>query len=109
LLQGNNTEATSAGPIDAHEIDFSIGKAASGKEWPQYKRQDISNRDGSDGKKIWVTYKNGVFDITDFIDNHPGGNKILLVSDNHGYIAQIIFTALVAHQMLRITASNVGY
>ncbi|XP_064617297.1 sulfite oxidase-like [Liolophura sinensis] len=29
-------------------------------------------------KKIWVTYKNGVYDITDYVPKHPGGSKILL-------------------------------
>ncbi|CAF0747568.1 unnamed protein product [Brachionus calyciflorus] len=26
---------------------------------------------------IWVSYKNGVYDITDFVEGHPGGNKIM--------------------------------
>ncbi|OQR67496.1 putative sulfite oxidase [Tropilaelaps mercedesae] len=28
--------------------------------------------------RIWVTYKDGVYDITDFIDQHPGGENIML-------------------------------
>jgi sulfite oxidase len=28
--------------------------------------------------KVWVIYNNGVYDITDYIAQHPGGNKILL-------------------------------
>ncbi len=32
------------------------------------------------GTRIWVTYKNGVYDITDFVDKHPGQEKILLAS-----------------------------
>lgn len=28
--------------------------------------------------RLWVTYKNGVYDITDFVAMHPGGDKILL-------------------------------
>ncbi|EDO45092.1 predicted protein [Nematostella vectensis] len=31
--------------------------------------------------RIWVTYKGGVYDITDFIDGHPGGtSKIILAA-----------------------------
>lgn len=26
---------------------------------------------------IWVTFKDGVYDITSFVDSHPGGNRIL--------------------------------
>lgn len=28
--------------------------------------------------RIWVTYKHGVYDITDYVAQHPGGNKIML-------------------------------
>ncbi|VEL28966.1 unnamed protein product [Protopolystoma xenopodis] len=29
---------------------------------------------------VWVIYNQKVFDITNFIDNHPGGDKILLAA-----------------------------
>merc|ERR1719277_1785960 len=29
---------------------------------------------------IWVTYKDSVYDITDFISDHPGGDRILLAA-----------------------------
>lgn len=29
---------------------------------------------------IWVTYKNGVYDITDFVSQHPGGEQIMLAA-----------------------------
>ncbi|KAL4229565.1 hypothetical protein ACF0H5_012604 [Mactra antiquata] len=28
--------------------------------------------------RVWVTYKNGVYDVTDYLSQHPGGNKIML-------------------------------
>jgi cytochrome b involved in lipid metabolism len=30
--------------------------------------------------RIWVSYKEGVYDITDFVDAHPGQEKILLAA-----------------------------
>ena len=40
------------------------------KEIEQHKTKD---------KGIWITYKNSVYDITKFVDNHPGGkDKIML-------------------------------
>jgi len=34
----------------------------------------------SKDSRIWVTYKNGVYDITDFVGQHPGGERILLAA-----------------------------
>ncbi|XP_037795072.1 uncharacterized protein LOC119590494 [Penaeus monodon] len=28
--------------------------------------------------RVWVAYRHGVYDITDFIQEHPGGDKILM-------------------------------
>ncbi|XP_076012857.1 sulfite oxidase, mitochondrial [Genypterus blacodes] len=30
--------------------------------------------------RVWVTYKGGVYDITDFVAMHPGGDKIMLAA-----------------------------
>ena len=32
---------------------------------------------------IWVTKGNNVYDITDFVDGHPGGDKIFWLLENH--------------------------
>lgn len=32
--------------------------------------------------KVWITYKQGVYDVTDFIEQHPGGDQILLAAGN---------------------------
>ena len=29
---------------------------------------------------IWVTFKDGVYDVTEFVENHPGGDKLLLAA-----------------------------
>jgi cytochrome b involved in lipid metabolism len=38
-------------------------------------RQHKSKADG-----IWMSYNGGVYDLTDFVDGHPGGDKILLAA-----------------------------
>ena len=44
---------------------------------PEYANDEIRRHDSLE-KGVWVTYKDGVYDITKFIQqgNHPGGNKI---------------------------------
>lgn len=44
---------------------------------PTYTIADVGKHKSKENR-VWVTYKNGVYDITDYVDNHPGGNKILL-------------------------------
>jgi cytochrome b involved in lipid metabolism len=47
---------------------------------PVYRRSEIKKHSTKDAG-IWITYGNGVYDITKFIVNHPGGQeKILLAS-----------------------------
>lgn len=44
-----------------------------------YSADEVLQHDSKD-KRIWVTYKSGVYDITDFVAKHPGGEKILMAS-----------------------------
>ena len=46
---------------------------------PLYRKSEVSVHD-SDTKRIWVTYKNGVYDITDFVSKHPGAKNILMAA-----------------------------
>jgi sulfite oxidase len=46
---------------------------------PNYTREDVSKHKTKE-TRIWVTYKDGVYDITDFVESHPGGDKILLAA-----------------------------
>jgi sulfite oxidase len=34
--------------------------------------------------RVWVTYKDGVYDITDFIQNHPGGAQKIMLAGGCG-------------------------
>ncbi|XP_058488500.1 sulfite oxidase, mitochondrial [Solea solea] len=46
---------------------------------PIFSQEEVTkHRSLEDG--VWVTYKGGVYDITEFVAMHPGGNKILLAA-----------------------------
>lgn len=47
--------------------------------FPIIHRKEIEKHK-TEGTGIWVTYKDGVYDVTDFVSAHPGGNKILLAA-----------------------------
>ncbi|EEC05750.1 sulfite-dehydrogenase, putative, partial [Ixodes scapularis] len=44
---------------------------------PEYSADDVA-RHATKEDRIWVSYKSGVYDVTDFVDVHPGGDNILL-------------------------------
>lgn len=46
---------------------------------PFYSHDEISKHT-SVNTKVWVTYRQGVYDITEFIEQHPGGNQVLLAA-----------------------------
>jgi len=73
----NNTaqsEQASNPPSEAHQ---ERPKDALGL--PYFSRKEVAaHRHVED--KIWVTYRNGVYDITEFVQSHPGGDRILLAA-----------------------------
>lgn len=46
---------------------------------PTYTAEEVAAHDCQD-KRIWVCFKSGVYDITDFVPKHPGGDKILMAA-----------------------------
>ena len=69
-------------PAECQSADAVISDVKAGEhrpDLPHYRQSDImKHRDKHQG--IWVTYKNGVYDITEFLEGHPGGDKILLAA-----------------------------
>ncbi|XP_065580757.1 sulfite oxidase-like isoform X1 [Artemia franciscana] len=49
------------------------------KDLPVYRATDVAKRDSKENR-IWVSYKRGVYDVTDFVAKHPGGEKILMAA-----------------------------
>ena len=45
------------------------------EEHPVYTSDQVAENDGTDGKPIWMSYGGVVYDVTDFIANHPGGSE----------------------------------
>ncbi|XP_066564281.1 sulfite oxidase, mitochondrial [Amia ocellicauda] len=57
----------------------SIGSIEKPSDYPVYTQDEVArHRTLTDG--VWVTFKGAVYDITDFVALHPGGDKILLAA-----------------------------
>ncbi|KAI6191387.1 Sulfite oxidase, mitochondrial [Aphelenchoides bicaudatus] len=48
---------------------------------PIYNLEEIKKH-GRQAERKWVMFKGGVYDVTDFVESHPGGDKILLAAGN---------------------------
>jgi sulfite oxidase len=57
----------------------SITECATTTNLPEFRRADVQ-REARENKKVWVTYKDGVYDLTKFAKNHPGGSDKLLMA-----------------------------
>eukprot|EP01065_Artemidia_motanka_P026749 TRINITY_DN319_c4_g1_i1.p1 TRINITY_DN319_c4_g1~~TRINITY_DN319_c4_g1_i1.p1 ORF type:complete len:559 (+),score=134.35 TRINITY_DN319_c4_g1_i1:93-1769(+) len=60
-----------------YEKDPNAGKRRS--DLPDYKLSDVAGHK-TKSSRIWVTFHDGVYDITDFVEAHPGGDRILLAA-----------------------------
>ncbi|XP_077184941.1 sulfite oxidase, mitochondrial [Paroedura picta] len=62
----------------AAEID--LPESTPGPPFPVFTRQEVA-RHHNEANRVWVTYGSNVFDVTDFLELHPGGkSKILLAA-----------------------------
>ncbi|XP_043071436.1 cytochrome b5 type B [Drosophila grimshawi] len=43
-----------------------------------YQKSEVAERNGKNGKPVWIIYKGNVYDVTDFIKDHPGGDDVIL-------------------------------
>jgi sulfite oxidase len=74
--------------LGTSSIGLSIGlfywnKNNNNKKVNKFTYDDVSKHDNSTNG-IWVTYKDNVYDITNFIENHPGGKDKILLSAGKG-------------------------
>ena len=60
----------------------------------KYQRSEVAVHTSED-KGIWVTYQNGVYDVTEFVKIHPGGERILLAA---GKAIDPYWAVFVIHQ-----------
>jgi len=71
VTQGKELQA------EAEKIVETAGKRVEGL--PEFTIEEIGKHDAVE-KRIWVTFKNGVYDITDFIPLHPGAEKLMMAA-----------------------------
>ncbi|KAK5615671.1 hypothetical protein CRENBAI_023645 [Crenichthys baileyi] len=80
LLTGTGVVLTYG--LHHHEVeraDAGSSTTVESSRLPVFSHDEVTkHRSLEDG--VWVTFKGGVYDITEFVAMHPGGNKILLAA-----------------------------
>jgi sulfite oxidase len=68
-------------PSEVAEESFDeMVKDHGAKELPVYTSDQVAENNGDDGKPTWMSYGGHVYDVTDFISNHPGGTEKILMA-----------------------------
>jgi hypothetical protein len=47
---------------------------------PIYTSAQVATHDGKKTNRVWMSYGGYVYDVTDFIENHPGGQQKILLA-----------------------------
>lgn len=71
----NEAQHSGDGSDSETKNDLSHPKVRS--DLPTYRMTDVQQHNSPE-KGVWITYGIGVYDITKFVPQHPGGDKILL-------------------------------
>lgn len=64
----------------SENISHSDNGKASTTSLPTYRRKDVQTHTSKENGGIWITYKDGVYDVTEFVANHPGGKEKLMMA-----------------------------
>lgn len=43
----------------------------------QYTLSEVAMRNGIDSKQIWIVVKDNVYDVTNYVESHPGGPELV--------------------------------
>ena len=70
--------------INSHIIDDENNEdedeTNNNNNYPIYTAEQVAVNNGENGKPIWMTYGGVVYDVTEFISNHPGGSERILLA-----------------------------
>lgn len=66
--------------VAKEDFDDVVQDHGAGKKLPVYTLDQVADNNGDDGKPVWMSYAGHVYDVTDFISNHPGGAEKILMA-----------------------------
>lgn len=64
----------------AHENLEELDASIDFDSLPVYTSEQVAHNNGDDGRPIWMSYGGFVYDVTDFVANHPGGSEKIMTA-----------------------------
>ena len=72
-------DSSSYTPSSVAKEDFeSVQKSHNMDELPVYTADELAQRNGDNDTPIWMSYGGIIYDVTQFINNHPGGSEKII-------------------------------
>lgn len=102
--------APSSPPTAPRTAPPTIQKTANNEQdWPQISLEEVSKHQTAES--LWVTYEGYVYDVTPFLDVHPGGRELLLTAggmDLHHFFTNYTVHTQSAKAMNYLESMRVG-
>ncbi|KAF7282414.1 hypothetical protein GWI33_002727 [Rhynchophorus ferrugineus] len=48
-----------------------------GQDTKLYSLEEVKKHNGTDDPRVWIIYKDSVYDVTDYLEEHPGGGDLI--------------------------------
>ncbi|CAJ1968209.1 unnamed protein product [Cylindrotheca closterium] len=72
----NSISTTTGGSKSSSSIE--VRTAPTKSKMPVYTMKQVAVNNGENGKPVWMTHGGNVYDVTNFIANHPGGSEKIM-------------------------------
>ena len=77
-MLGNSLTLKAGGIIDSSSVEVRKTTGKGHSQLPVFTAYEVAQNNGENGKPVWMSYGGNVYDVTDFINNHPGGSEKIM-------------------------------
>eukprot|EP00980_Cylindrotheca_fusiformis_P004729 scaffold1004_cov105-Cylindrotheca_fusiformis.AAC.12 len=75
-ILGNSMSSIASDQQSGSSIE--VRTTQGGRRLPVFTAQQVAQNNGQNGTPIWMSYGGNVYDVTNFVHNHPGGSEKIL-------------------------------
>jgi cytochrome b involved in lipid metabolism len=76
---GSKGSSSSSSSSSSRSIEVRTAQGT-GQNLPVFTAKQVAVNNGENGKPVWMSHGGNVYDVTQFIQNHPGGSEKILLA-----------------------------